>query len=196
LCGWRPRPLSPSLTRIKYLQAREPQVHALSLKRFSRKLRTARQTANGPQLNAPRAFSETGATAPGAGRSRCVRGNEAASRGGGGTAIRARPLISKPQQERRMTSQDPTDPPRTSTDSPRRAEWGLGVTDPPPRATDSGLRAAWGIGAIFVVVLIVAAIALWNHGSATSSTATGPGTTHSAPSSTGQGGAANTGPAR
>jgi hypothetical protein len=95
-----------------------------------------------------------------------------------------------------MTSQDPTDPPRTPTDPTRRAEWGLGVTDPPARSTDSGLRAAWGIGAIIVAVLIVAAIALWNHRTPTRSTATGPGTTHSAPSSTGQGGAANTGAAR
>jgi hypothetical protein len=38
-----------------------------------------------------------------------------------------------------MTSQDPTDPPRTSTDPAR--------------------RAGWGIGALVVVVLIVAAVA-------------------------------------
>jgi hypothetical protein len=91
---------------------------------------------------------------------------------------------------------NPTDPPRTSTDPARRAAWGMGVTDPGPKSTDSGLRAAWGIGAFIVVMLVVAAIALWNHRSPTSSTATGPSTTQSAPGTTGQGGAANTGAAR
>jgi hypothetical protein len=96
-----------------------------------------------------------------------------------------------------MTSQDPTDPRQTSTDPARRAAWGMRLTDPPPRSTDSGLRAAWGIGAFFFVLLIVvAAIALWNHRSPTSSTATGTTATQSAPSTTGQGGAANTGAAR
>jgi len=71
-----------------------------------------------------------------------------------------------------MTSQDPTDPPRGST----------------PR------RGLWAIGAFVVIVLIVAAIAYRNP-SPTSSTATGPSATQSA-SSTGQGGAANTGAAR
>ena len=95
-----------------------------------------------------------------------------------------------------MTSQDPSDPPRTSTDPAHRAAWGIGVTDPPPKSTDSGLRAAWGIGAFVVVILVVAAIALWNQRGPTSSTATGPSSTQSAPSTTGQGGAPNTGAAR
>jgi hypothetical protein len=72
-----------------------------------------------------------------------------------------------------MTSQDPTDPPRGST----------------PR------RGLWAIGAFVVVVLIIAAIAYRNP-SPTSSTASGPSATQSPPSSTGQGGAANTGAAR
>jgi hypothetical protein len=89
-----------------------------------------------------------------------------------------------------MTSQGPTDRPQTSTDPARRAKWGIGVTDPPPRSTNPGLRAWWGLGAFLVVLLVVAAIVSWN------STATGPSTTQSAPSSTGQGGTANTGAAR
>jgi hypothetical protein len=96
---------------------------------------------------------------------------------------------------RPVTDQDLNDPMRT--DPARRPAWGTGVTDPPPRSTDSGLRAAWGLGAIVVAVLIVAAVALWNHQSSTSATATGPSTTQSAPSTTGQGGAPNnTGAAR
>ena len=96
-----------------------------------------------------------------------------------------------------MTSQHRTDPPRMSTDPDRRAEWGMGVTDPPAKSTNPGIRAAWGIGALLAVILLgAAAIALWNERSSTSSTATGPSTTQSAPSSTGQGGAANTGAAR
>ena len=75
-----------------------------------------------------------------------------------------------------MTSQDPGDPPRTSTDPAH--------------------RYAWGIAALVVAVLIVAATALWNHQSSTSSTATGPSTTQSAPSTPGQGGAPNTGAGR
>jgi hypothetical protein len=75
-----------------------------------------------------------------------------------------------------MTSQDPGDPPRTSTDPSR--------------------RAGWGIGALVVVVLILAAVAYAMNRSPTSSTATGPSTTQSAPGTTGQGGAANTGAAR
>jgi hypothetical protein len=75
-----------------------------------------------------------------------------------------------------MTSQDPSDPPRTSTDPAR--------------------RGAWGIGALVVALLIVAAIAYAMNRSPTSSTATGPSTTQSAPSTTGQGGAPNTGAAR
>jgi len=75
-----------------------------------------------------------------------------------------------------MTSQDPSDPPRTSTDPAR--------------------RGAWGIGALVVALLIVAAIAYAMNRSPTSSTATGPSTTRSAPSTTGQGGAPNTGAAR
>ena len=73
-----------------------------------------------------------------------------------------------------MTSQDPTDPPRTSTDPAR--------------------RGLWGIGSLVVIVLIVAAVVYAMNRSPTSSTATGPSTTQSAPSSTGQGGA--TGAAR
>jgi hypothetical protein len=96
---------------------------------------------------------------------------------------------------RPVTNQD-LDDPMTSADPARRAAWGMGVTDPPPKSTDSGLRAACGMGAILAVMLIVVAIALWNHRSATSSTATGPSTTQSAPSTTGQGGAPNTGAAR
>jgi hypothetical protein len=95
-----------------------------------------------------------------------------------------------------MTSQGPTDRPQTSTDPARRAKWGIGVTDPPPRSTNPGLRAWWGLGAFLVVLLVVAAIVSWNYRSPTSSTATGPSTTQSAPSSTGQGGTANTGTAR
>src|SRR5205823_2573950 len=87
-------------------------------------------------------------------------------------------------RRQRMASQDTRDPMRT--------------LDPSPRATpDSGLRAAWAIGALVVFLVIVAAFGLWNHfRSPTSSTAIGPSTTQSAPSSTGQGGAANTGAAR
>jgi hypothetical protein len=112
----------------------------------------------------------------------------------------------KPDDPARRTYTDPARPatnqklndPMTTTDPPRRRRWGMRVTDPGPRATgDSGFRAAWGIGAFVVVLLIVvAALALWNR-SAASSTATGPSTTQSAPNTTGQGGApANTGPAR
>jgi hypothetical protein len=72
-----------------------------------------------------------------------------------------------------MSSQGPTDPLRPS----------------------NYRRGLWGIAALVVVVLIIAAIAYRNP-SPTSSTASGPGTTQSAPSSTGQGGAANTGAAR
>jgi hypothetical protein len=62
-----------------------------------------------------------------------------------------------------MTSQNPGDPPRTSTKPARRGRWGMRVTDP-ATSTDSGFRAAWGIGAFVVVLLIVvAALALWNH---------------------------------
>ena len=97
-----------------------------------------------------------------------------------------------------MASQNPTDPPRTSTGPARRrrAPWGMRVTDP-ATSTDSGFRAAWGIAAFLVVIVnIVAAMVLGDHQSRTSSTATSPSTTQSAPSSTGQGGAANTGAAR
>jgi hypothetical protein len=60
-----------------------------------------------------------------------------------------------------------------------------------------GIRAWWGIGALLAVVLVVAAaVSLWNYRTHTSPMAAGPGTTQSAPSSTGQGGAANTGAAR
>jgi hypothetical protein len=116
------------------------------------------------------------------------------------TALDCRRLFSsegRTEQERRMTSQRSTDRPRTSTDPDRRPAWGMRETDPPPRSTESGLRAAWGIGAFVVVMLIVAAIGLWwSHQSPTSSTATGPSNTQSAPSTTGQGGAPNTGAAR
>jgi hypothetical protein len=60
---------------------------------------------------------------------------------------------------------------------------------------DAGLRAAWGLGALLVVMFVAAVISLWSHRNATSPTATGH-TTQSAPSSSGQGGAANTGAAR
>jgi hypothetical protein len=86
---------------------------------------------------------------------------------------------------------------RTSTDPDRRAEWGMGVTDPPAKSTNPGIRAWWGIGALLAVMFVVAAaLAFWNYHSSTSSTTTGPSTTQSAPSSTGQGGVANTGAAR
>jgi len=115
----------------------------------------------------------------------------------------------EPQKERGMTSQkndpNPARQPyrdlndqkeRTTTDPDRRAEWGMGVTDPPAKSTNPGTRAWWGIGGLLAVILLgAAAISLWNQRSSTSS-ATGPSTTQSAPSSTGQGGAANTGPAR
>jgi hypothetical protein len=98
---------------------------------------------------------------------------------------------------RPVTNQDLNDPTmRTTTDPADRAAWGMGVTDPPPRSTDSGLRAAWGLGAIFVVMLIVVAVALWNHQSSTSSTATAPSATQSTPNTTGQGSPPNTGAAR
>ena len=62
---------------------------------------------------------------------------------------------------------------------------------------DAGRRAALGVGAFVLAMLIFAAIGLWNRSPYnTSSTATGPSTTQSAPNSTGQGGAANTGAAR
>jgi hypothetical protein len=96
-----------------------------------------------------------------------------------------------------MTSREPGDPSRMSAGPSRKAEWGLDVTDPPPKSTNPGLRAWLGIGALLAVTLIVAAaIALWNYQTHTSPTATGPSTTQSAPSATGQGGAANTGAAR
>jgi hypothetical protein len=74
-----------------------------------------------------------------------------------------------------MTSQDPSDPPRTLTDPNR--------------------RAGWGIGALVVVARVMAAIVYAMNRSPTS-TATGPSTTQSAPSTTAQGGGANTGAAR
>src|SRR5215212_8178611 len=92
-------------------------------------------------------------------------------------------LVSEPQQEQRMTSQDPGDPPRTSTKPARRRRWGMRVTDPPARSTNPGVRAWWGIGAFLVAMLVLGAIWSWT------STATGPSATQSAPSSTGQGGA-------
>jgi|tagenome__1003787_1003787.scaffolds.fasta_scaffold19881984_1 hypothetical protein len=87
---------------------------------------------------------------------------------------------------------------RTTTDPDRpRRRWGMGVTDPAAKSTNPGVRAWWGIGALLAVMFVVAAaIALWNYRTHTSPTATGPSTTQSAPSSTGQGGAANTGAAR
>jgi hypothetical protein len=93
-----------------------------------------------------------------------------------------------------MTSEDPTDPARKSTDSARRATWGIGVTDPPPRSTNPGLRAWWGLGACLVILLVVAGILSWNYRSPSSSTATG--TTQSVPATTGPGGTANTGAGR
>jgi|SRR4029079_16636983 hypothetical protein len=88
---------------------------------------------------------------------------------------------------------------RTTTDpggGPRR-KWGMRVTDPAASSTNPGIRAWWGIGALLAVVLVVAAaISLWNYRTHTSPTAAGPSATQSAPSSTGQGGAANTGAAR
>src|SRR5437764_1379223 len=78
------------------------------------------------------------------------------------------------QQERRMTSQDPNRPPRTSI--------------------DPGLF-GWATAALVVAVTIVAIIALFNalnRGPIERRTGTGPSTTQSAPNSTGQGGAANT----
>ena len=69
------------------------------------------------------------------------------------------------------------------------------VTDPASNSTNPGIRAWWGIGALLALTLIVAAaISLWNYGTHTSPTATGP--VQSAPSTTGQGGAPNTGAAR
>ena len=86
---------------------------------------------------------------------------------------------------------------RTTTDPGRRRRWGSRVTDPPANSTNPGIRAWWGIGALLAVVLAVAAaIALWNYRTHTSPTATGPGTTQSAPGTTGQGGAPNTGAGR
>jgi hypothetical protein len=94
-----------------------------------------------------------------------------------------------------MTYQDPTDPARRQYTDPARP-----VTIEDERGTDplrpsNSRRGLWGIGALVVIVLIMAGIAYRNW-SPTSSTATGPSTTQSAPSSTGQGGAANTGAAR
>ena len=94
-----------------------------------------------------------------------------------------------------MTSQDPTDPARRTYTDPARP-----VTIEDERGTDplrpsNSRRGLWGIGALVVIVLIMAAIAYRNW-SPTSSTANGPSATQSAPSSTGQGGAANTGAAR
>src|SRR5436190_15337343 len=66
-------------------------------------------------------------------------------------------LVSEPQRQRHMTSQGPTDPP---TSTPR--------------------RGLWGIGFLVVVLLFMAAFAYVNR-SPTSSTATGPSTTQSAP---------------
>jgi hypothetical protein len=123
----------------------------------------------------------------------CAHSNTSSARPekGSGTAIPSAPescvperwnsnpcptLVSEPQQERPMTSQDPSDPPPTSTDPAR--------------------RFGWGIGALVAVVLIMAAIAYAMNRSPTSSTATGPSATQSAPSTIGQGGAANTGAAR
>ena len=96
-----------------------------------------------------------------------------------------------------MTSQNPGDPPRTSTEPARRRRWGMRVTDPAAKSTNPGIRAWMGIGALLALVLVVAAaISLWNYRTHPSPTATGPTTTQSAPSSTGQGGAPNTGAAR
>jgi hypothetical protein len=88
---------------------------------------------------------------------------------------------------------------RTTTDPGRRSrrKWGMRVTDPAAKPTNPGIRAWWGIGALLAAVLVIAAaISLWNYRTHTSPTATGPSTTQSAPNSTGQGGAANTGAAR
>jgi hypothetical protein len=77
-----------------------------------------------------------------------------------------------------MTSQDPTNRARTST--------------------DPGMF-GWVVGALVVAVTIVAIISLinaLNRGPIERKTSTGPSTTQSAPSSTGQGGAPNTGAAR
>jgi hypothetical protein len=94
-----------------------------------------------------------------------------------------------------MISQDPTDPARRTYTDPARP-----VTIEDERGTDplrpsNSRRGLWGIGALVVIVLIMAAIAYRNWSPA-SPTATGPSTTQSAPSTTGQGGAPNTGAAR
>jgi hypothetical protein len=76
-----------------------------------------------------------------------------------------------------MTSQNPRDPPRTSTD--------LSLF-------------GWTTGALVVAVTIVAIITLFyalNRGPI-ERTGTGPSTTQIAPNSTGQGSAANTGAGR
>ena len=76
-----------------------------------------------------------------------------------------------------MPSQNPRDPPRTSTD-----------------LTLFG----WATGALVIAVTIVAILTLYyalNRGPI-ERTGTGPSTTQSAPSTTGQSGAANTGAAR
>jgi hypothetical protein len=75
----------------------------------------------------------------------------------------------------------------------------LEITQDPndPRTyPDAGLRAACILGALFVVMLILAVIALSSHRGATSATATSPSATQSTPNLTGQGGAPNTGAAR
>jgi hypothetical protein len=78
-----------------------------------------------------------------------------------------------------------------------RHRWGMRVTDPAAKSTNPGIRAWLGIGVLLAIVLVVAAaIALWNYRTHTSATATGPSTTQSAPSTSGQGGAPNTGAAR
>jgi hypothetical protein len=98
----------------------------------------------------------------------------------------------RPYRDLDQLEQTTTDPGRR----PRR-KWGMRVTDPVSNSTNPGIRAWWGIGALLALTLIVAAaISLWNYRTHTSPTATGPSTTQSAPSSTGQGGAANTGAAR
>ena len=94
-----------------------------------------------------------------------------------------------------MTYQDPTDPARRPYTDPARP-----VTIEDERGTDplrpsNSRRGLWGIGALVVIVLIMAGIAYRNW-SPTSSTAIGPSSTQSAPSSTGQGAAPNTGAAR
>jgi hypothetical protein len=101
-----------------------------------------------------------------------------------------------------MAYQDPNDPTRRTYTDPARPVTNQDLNDPMGRTyTDQARPTRWSnsgsvIGALVVFVLIVAAVAYAINRSPTSSSTTGYSATQSAPSTTGQGGAPNSGTAR